>query len=184
MNEIGTDPDAFEAFYREHLQFVRSFVARRVADPHTAADLTAEIFLAVIESANRYRATRGAPIAWLAGIARNVVASHVRKQARELRAVSRVSGQALLDDASLERITDRIDAERSTRALYRCLDALPAKQRGVVELVAVDGLTLAQAAAALGIAPGTARTRYHRARTRLQSELRPELRTQLSEVTP
>ena len=180
MNEIGTDPDAFEAFYREHLQFVRSFVARRVADPHTAADLTAEIFLAVIESANRYRATRGAPIAWLAGIARNVVAGHVRKQARELRAVSRVSGRALLDDASLERITARIDAERSTRALYRSLNALPAKQRGVVELVAVDGLSLAQAAAALGISPGTARTRYHRARTRLQADLRPEL----SEVTP
>ena len=180
MNEVGTDPDAFEVFYREHLPFVRSFVARLVADPYTAADLTAEIFLAVIESANRYRATSGAPIAWLAGIARNVVAGHVRKQARELRAVSRVGGQALLDDASLERITERIDAERSTRALYRSLDALPAKQRAVVELVAVDGLSLAEAAAALGIAPGAARTRYHRARTRL----RTELRTELCEVTP
>ena len=105
---------------------------------------------------------------------------HVRKQARELRAVSRVGGQALLDDASLERITERIDAERSTRALYRSLDALPAKQRAVVELVAVDGLSLAEAAAALGIAPGAARTRYHRARTRL----RTELRTELCEVTP
>ena len=106
-NEIGTDPEAFEALYREHLGFVRSFVARRVADPHTAADLTSEIFLAVIESAHGYRASSGAPVAWLAGVARNVVAGHARRQARELRAVSRVSGRALLDDASLEQAVSR-----------------------------------------------------------------------------
>lgn len=93
--------------------------------------------------------------------------------------MSRIRGRALLDDASIERIAQRLDVERSTRALYRSLDALPATQRDVVELVAVDGLSLAEAAAALGIAAGTARTRYHRARTRLQSELP----TELTEVT-
>lgn len=179
MNEIGSDPDAFEAFYREHLGFVRSFVARRVDDPHTAADLTADIVVAVIESAHRYQSGSGPAVAWLAGIARNVVAGHLRTQARELRAMSRIRGRALLDDASIERIAQRLDVERSTRALYRSLDALPATQRDVVELVAVDGLSLAEAAAALGIAAGTARTRYHRARTRLQSELP----TELTEVT-
>jgi RNA polymerase sigma-70 factor (ECF subfamily) len=44
-------------------------VARRVADPHLAADLTADIFLAAIGAAKRYRARRGRPIAWLYGIA-------------------------------------------------------------------------------------------------------------------
>ena len=38
ISGIGRDPDAFEAFYREHLPWVRRFVARRVDDPHTAAD--------------------------------------------------------------------------------------------------------------------------------------------------
>lgn len=133
MNEIGSDPDAFEAFYREHLGFVRSFVARRVDDPHTAADLTADIFVAVIESAHRYQSGSGPAVAWLAGIARNVVAGHLRTQARELRAMSRIRGRALLDDASIERIAQRLDVERSTRALYRSLDALPATQRDVVE---------------------------------------------------
>lgn len=60
MNEIGTDPAAFEALYREHLPFVRSFVARRVHDPHTAADLTADIVVAV-ESAHRYRPAASPP---------------------------------------------------------------------------------------------------------------------------
>lgn len=66
MKEIGTDQDAFEAFYREHLNFVQKFVARRVEDAHTAADLTADIFLAAIESAHRYDGTKGSEGAWLA----------------------------------------------------------------------------------------------------------------------
>ena len=42
---IGHDPDALETFYREHLATVQRIVARRVADPHDAADLTADVFL-------------------------------------------------------------------------------------------------------------------------------------------
>ena len=80
---IGRDPDAFEAFYREHLPWVRGFVARRVDDSHAAADLTADIFLAAVDGAEGYSAPHGSPGAWLAGVARNVVADHFRRQARE-----------------------------------------------------------------------------------------------------
>ena len=67
---IGHDPDAFASFYREHVTTVTRFVARRVADPHTVADLTAEVFLAVIGSAHTYRPGRGTQVAWLYGIGR------------------------------------------------------------------------------------------------------------------
>lgn len=168
---IGRDPDAFEAFYRAHLPWVRRFVARRVDDPHTAADLTADIFLAVVDGAAGYRPSAGTPASWLAGVARNVVADHFRRRVRESRANGRVSGRALLDEPSAERIADRIDGERLTRQLYRSLAGLPESQRAVVELVAVDGLSLVEAAGALGISAGTARVRYHRARARLQDVL-------------
>ncbi len=169
--EIGRDPDALEAFYREHLPWVRRFVARRVDDPHTAADLTADIFLAAIDGAGGYRADRGSPSAWLAGIARNVVAAHHRRRTREGRAHARIGGRALLDEHSAELLSDRIDGERLARELYRSLEALPDSQRAVVELVAVDGLSLTEAARALGISAGSARVRYHRARARLQDVL-------------
>lgn len=168
VRAIGRDPDAFEAFYREHLPWVRRFVARRVDDPHTAADLTADVFLAVVDGADSYRPAAGTPVAWLSGVARNVVADHVRRRLREARATARFRGRALLDDASLERIAERIDSERTARELYRSLASLPDSQRAVVELVAVDGLSLVEAAQALGISPGSARVRYHRARNRLQ----------------
>ena len=55
VRSIGTDPAAFTEFYRAHVDEVTRFVARRVADPQLAADLTAEVFLAVIDAAARYR---------------------------------------------------------------------------------------------------------------------------------
>jgi RNA polymerase sigma-70 factor (ECF subfamily) len=77
----------------------------------------------------------------------------------------------LLDDDSTERIVARIDSQRSAREVYRVLAALPERQRAVVELVALDGLALTEAAAALGISPGNARVHYHRARRRLADAL-------------
>ena len=69
---IGHDPDAFASFYREHVTAVPRFVARRVTDPHTVADLTAEVFLAVIGSAHTYRPGRGTRVAWRSSWGMNV----------------------------------------------------------------------------------------------------------------
>lgn len=60
---IGIDPDALEAFYREHVAAVQRFVARRVADPERAADLTADIFLAALDAAGSYRPAGTSPAA-------------------------------------------------------------------------------------------------------------------------
>src|SRR3954451_18717693 len=128
---IATDPDAFEVFYRGHLQTVQRAVARRVADPHSAADLTAEVFLAPVESASSYRADSGVPAAWLVGIARHVVAAEYHRQARDRELVRRISGRRWLDADSLSRIEERIDAERDARRLYTALAALPARERAL-----------------------------------------------------
>lgn len=171
--DIGHDPNVLEAFYREHLDMVRRFVARRVTDPHDAADLTADVFVAAIGACTRYREDSGTPGAWLTGIARNVVAVHHRSARRRARAVSRISGRALLDEESAARIAERIDAETATRGLLASLASLPNSQRAVVELVAVDGLSLIEAATVLDISPGNARVRYHRARRALAHALPP-----------
>ena len=151
-----------EEFYREHLPAVRSFVARRVSEPQLAADLTAEVFLAAIRHAKSCRADRGRPIAWLYVIARSVVADESRRQKLERNATSRVSGRRPVEADALARIEERLDAERDTRRLYESLAALPDRDRALMELVAVDGPSVAEAAAVLGLRPGTARVRMHR----------------------
>jgi RNA polymerase sigma factor (sigma-70 family) len=169
--EIATDPDAFERFYREHVEAVQRFVARRVDDPYLAADLTADVFVAAIESAGSYRGSRGEPIAWLFGIARNVVAGERRRTARRLRVATRFEGRDLVDEEDLAALHARIDAESAARWLHGELARLSDAERVVFELVALDGLTVADTARTLGINPVAARVRYHRARRSLRDHL-------------
>jgi RNA polymerase sigma factor (sigma-70 family) len=170
LPRIGTDPELFDLFYSEHLEDLQRFVARRVGDRERAADLTAEIFLAAIDSAHRYRPL-GTPRSWLYGIARIVVAEDRRRSARERAREERLRGSALLDEEEAELIDRRIDAAARARRLHAAMDRLPEGERAVLELVALDELTVVEAAAAAGVRPVTARVRLHRARRKLRTEL-------------
>jgi RNA polymerase sigma factor (sigma-70 family) len=165
--KLNTDRAAFEALYRAHFDDVLGFVTRRVADPHTAADLTAEVFVAALHSAASYRGD-GSAGAWLIGIARHVVATGYRRAAHTRDVVRRAGASRLLDADDIGRLEERIDAEREARALYARVRLLPPAEREVLELVAIDGLTLPAAAAAAGISPVAARVRLHRARRALR----------------
>jgi RNA polymerase sigma-70 factor (ECF subfamily) len=170
---LNEDPAAFEAFYRRHIDAVMRFVVRRVNDPHLAADLTADIFLAALDSAHTYRPGRGSEIAWLYGVARNVVSAQLRRTAREAQLTSRVAGRRLMDDDDLGRMVEKIDAERQMRHALEAMRDLPEGERAVLELVAIDQLSVAEAAAALGIRQVTARVRLHRARRALLEVVSP-----------
>ncbi|MES9539942.1 sigma-70 family RNA polymerase sigma factor [Actinomadura sp. NPDC000600] len=169
VTAIARDPAALEVFYRRHVADVTRFVARRISDPHTVDDLTTEVFLAAIDSAERYQAGRGSPRAWLLGIARNVVAAEWRRHAGELDKAQRAGGRRYLDGDDIARLEEQIDAERVARGLHALLSVLPERLRSVIELVDLDGLTLAETATALNIRAGTARVRLHRARKRLKA---------------
>jgi len=171
VRSVATDPAAFSAFYRAHVGEVTRFVTRRVADPHLAADLTAEVFLAVIDAAGQYRGSEGGPRTWLYGIARNVIAAEFRRSARQRRAEALIAGRRLLEPGDVDRLVEQIDAEQQVRKLHDSLRALPEGERAVLELVSVDGLSVTEAAAALGIRSVTARVRLLRARRALRSAL-------------
>jgi RNA polymerase sigma factor (sigma-70 family) len=167
VRQIGRDPDVFASFYGAHLQAVQGFVARRVSDPHLAADLTADVFIAAIDSADRYRPERGAPEAWLIGVARNVVNAEFRRATKHRAVTRRICARELLDSDSLADIEHRIAA----REVYQAVSRLPRHDRALVELVAVDGLAVNEAARRLGISEGAARVRWHRSRTRIKAQI-------------
>jgi RNA polymerase sigma-70 factor (ECF subfamily) len=164
VRRIGRDPEAFERFYRQHQPEVIRFIVRRVRDPLVAADLTAEVFLRAIHSAEAYRGGAGGGRAWLYGIARNLAAEQRRRDDRALHYEGLVSGRRLLDGDDLSRLEEQIDAARAVASLSASLAGLSEGDRAVLELVAQDGLSVAEAAGVLGIRPGTARARLHRAR--------------------
>ena len=165
-------PDAagFSAFYEENFDAVLGFVTRRTSCPQVAADLTADIFVASLEAAGQYDPKRGAPYAWLYGIARNVLASHYRGSAREQQVVAQLNGHRLLDEEDIAALEERIDAQRAARALSQRHSALSEPLREVLDLVTVDGLTPREAAQVLGINRATVRSRLLRARRALRAE--------------
>jgi RNA polymerase sigma-70 factor (ECF subfamily) len=166
--KFATDIVAFEAFYRRHVEEITRFLARRVDDPHAVADLVADVFLAVLESAHTYRAGRGSEVAWLFGVARNTLSAERRRALRDAQLTDRVSRRRPLDSDDISRLEERIDAERPARRAFQAMAGLPEGERAVLELVVIDQLTVTEAASALGIRSGTAMVRLHRARRTLK----------------
>ena len=111
------DPAAFGTFYERHERLVLGFCMRRVGDPELAADLAAETFAAALVGARRYRAGGAPASAWLVGIARNVLASSVRRSQVEDRARRRLGMEPIaLDDELLARI-ERLGGDARVEAL-------------------------------------------------------------------
>lgn len=169
LRQIARDPAVFRAYYKAHVSAVQNYLARRVPDAERVADLTADVFLAAISAAPSYRASKGTPLGWTYGIARNVLVTDLRRTERERRAVNRVAGRRLLSDDDIARLEERIDAQAALRQMMPAIDGLPEGERAVLEFVAIDGLTIREAAAALGITAVAARVRLHRARQHLNS---------------
>lgn len=112
-----------------------------------------------------------APKAWLYGIARVLVANECRRRGRERAREERFRGSGLLDEEDAARMDAQIDAAAQSRRLYEAMDRLPDGEQAVLELVALDELTVAEAADAAGVRPVTARVRLQWARLKLRAEL-------------
>jgi RNA polymerase sigma-70 factor (ECF subfamily) len=83
-------PDAFAAFYDRYETAVVGYFTRRTGDPEVAADLTAEVFAAVLGAAGRYRPEAPTAAGWLFTIARNTLAKSLRRGRVEAHARRRV----------------------------------------------------------------------------------------------
>jgi RNA polymerase sigma factor (sigma-70 family) len=158
----------FERLYRANVDAVTAYFARRSADPHVVADLTADTFVAVITSFAAFDPRKGTARAWVFGIARRVYASYCEAYGQQQHKLRRLAGRRDLEPDQVGELLDRIDAERAGRDLLTGLAGLPAPDRAVIELVDLAGLAPKEAAAALGLTPGAVRMRLMRTRARLR----------------
>ena len=171
--ELGAGNDAateFERLYRANVDAVTAYFARRAAEPQVVADLTADTFVAAITSFGSFDPGKGTARAWVFGIARRVYASYCETYSQHQHRLQRLAGRRELDLDQVEQLLNRIDAERACRDMMAGLAALPERERAVIELVDIARLWPQEAAAALGLAPGTVRMRLLRARARLRKE--------------
>lgn len=171
---LSGEEEAFVALYRRRQAGVYRFALHMSGSETMAEDVTQEVFLALMRDAAKFDVRRGSLAAFLYGIARNHV---LRSLDRHAAWDSRPQAEpASPEEDPLGRLT-RGEAIESVRSAVL---ALPLHYREVVVLCELHEMDYAQAAAALGCAVGTVRSRLHRARGLLADRLRGAARDPLA----
>jgi RNA polymerase sigma-70 factor, ECF subfamily len=169
---VSGDRDAL----RQVLEIVRPIVVRycraRLGKAErsgvSADDVAQEVCLAILTALPRYR-DQGRPfLAFVYGIAAHKVADTHRAAARDLSHPVESIPESYCAETGPEQLA--LESESLTR-MSQLLDVLPAKQREILILRVVVGLTAEETADALGTTSGAVRVAQHRALARLKSEL-------------
>jgi RNA polymerase sigma-70 factor (ECF subfamily) len=162
-------PDAAAFFDRYHLALYRYFL-RMLSRADIAEDLTQEVFVRIVRSAPRY-AAQGREEAWVFTIARVVLVEHMRGITRGPTLIS--LGEAR--DCALE------SSHVVAFGVREALDLLPQRDRELLLLRDLAGLSYQELSQVCGVPVGTVRTRMYRAREAVRrllpkraSELRQE----------
>jgi RNA polymerase sigma-70 factor (ECF subfamily) len=159
---------------------MRVMVSVLKCDRATAEDLSQEVFL---------RVHRGLPkfdgnvrfVTWLHTISTNVAISEYRRRRAQKRGRRTVSIDAPIGAADDLYITpesrerepsDNVHRAEFLQQVRRCVQELPDEYREAVVLRDMESLSYEEIASALGLAPGTVRSRIHRGRQLLQHKLK------------
>lgn len=144
-----------------------------------AVELLNEVVVEALEHADRFRAS-GQPIAWLLGIAANLIkrkqAERITRNRREPLVRDLYSGpeEALGEDELFDRLAtlavpgpaQDLEADEEVSAI---LAYVSKDDQRVLRLAVLHGLNGEALAQTLGITPGAARVRLHRALNRLRA---------------
>lgn len=169
MHSPPADGELFEQVYRTAGTAVLGYALRRCGSREDAVDVVAETFAIAWRRRADMPADPEEARAWLFGIARRCLANAARSSTRAGRL-----GQRLADALPTDAVPDPAAVhEWSAEAgvVRAALRHLSDDDRELLTLVAWEGLTPARAAGVLGLTPGAARVRLHRARTRLRAAL-------------
>jgi RNA polymerase sigma-70 factor, ECF subfamily len=172
------DAAAFELIMRRHNRRLFRLARSVLRNAAEAEDVVQETYLRAFAKLDAFAGPAGFS-AWLARIAYNEALGRVRGSDRVVSLHDYVSdGDGATDVRRIATMTSRHpDPERLAgsgelrRMLEDAIDALPDEFRAVFVLRAVEGMSVAETAEALSIRPETVKTRFHRARHRLQATL-------------
>jgi RNA polymerase sigma factor (sigma-70 family) len=165
------DPEAFGAFYRRHEDAVLGYFVHRVRDGELAADLAAETFAAALLSAPRFVPRPEPAVAWLFGIARNVLRRSLERRRVEDRARRRLGMDPLVlsdeDVSAVEALLDDV-------TVHALLEELPAGQAEAVRARVLDDASYEDIAGRLRVSEAVVRKRVSRGLAALRARLKEE----------
>ncbi len=170
------DGAAFGLIFDRHHARVRRHAARLVVSAADVDDVAASAFLELWRRRASVRLVRGSVLPWLLVTTTNLARNAARSTRRYEAFLSRLPRP---DDAP--DVADGVLDRQADPRLVAGLRTLSATDRRLVALVVLDGLSLTDAAEAVGVSVPAAKSRLHRARARLRAAL-PQ--PTLEEVTP
>jgi len=171
---LDGDASAFDTLFSRYHARVRAVTMRYVGDEHAAEDLVQETFLNVIRALPRVDASFNFG-AWVHRIAVNICQDELRRRGRRATHVdtSNDPEEALLRIADSDRHHSPEDALEATylrHLVWEVAKKLPERQRMVLTLRELQGLSYASIAHVMGISDAAVETLLHRARKRFKEE--------------
>ena len=157
---VEGDDHAFGELFRRHKDRMWAVALRTVRDPELAADCVQDGFIAAFRRADSYRG-EAAVTTWLHRIVVNACLDRLRRR----------KPTSELPEYEL---ADRHDDHASTEVrldVREALERLPEGQRAALVLVDMHAVPVAEAAAILGVAEGTIKSRCARGRAALAQHL-------------
>ena len=155
------DPARFAELYEDNFERVYAYVARRVGNREEAQDVTADVFHQALAGLPRFE-WRGLPfVAWLLGIAANVLSDRWQRAATHPEAVN--------DDLDQIGIEDDIEQRAM---LYQLVETLPDDQRRVIIRRFVGQKSLREISTELGRSEGAIKQLQLRALQNLRERIR------------
>lgn len=162
------DQAALRELANRHYTRIFRFVLRFIADRGLAEDVVNDILLAVWRQAAHFE-HRSSVATWLLGIARYKALDARRRRRASTVGLDEAEEAALVDETS--RPDADIQRTDSSAYLRRCIDALPAEQGLLIDLVYYHGKSVTEAAIIVGIPANTVKTRMFLARKKLAAML-------------
>lgn len=164
------DQDAFIEIYERYQPNIYAFTFYRVGDAKLAEDLTAEVFVRLVEKINTFSPQGHPLLAWLYTIARNLIIDHHRHNGH-LTWLPLEESLVEGDASHPAQVTER----RIVYAhLLSAINRLTEDQRQVILLKFVADLSNAEVAGILGKNEGSIKSLQHRALAALRNELEKE----------
>jgi RNA polymerase sigma-70 factor (ECF subfamily) len=157
---VAGDPDAFGELVRRHRDRMWAVALRTLGDREEAADALQDACVSAYRAAGSFRGD-AAVTTWLHRIVVNACLDRVRRrQVRPAVPLETVTVDPVAAAESADTLTTRL-------VVRDALDRLPVDQRAALVLVDLEGRSVAETAAILGVPAGTVKSRCARGRARL-----------------
>lgn len=169
---MAGEEDAFAELYKRRQAGVYRFALQMSGSPEIAEDVTQEVFMVLMRTADRFDPERGSLAAYLYGIARNYVLRRLEQDRAFIPIMDSIEeGTAPGMIAEGDPLDDLTRGE-TIQSLRDSILTLPPHYREVIVLCELHEMSYLEAASVVGCAVGTVRSRLHRARGLLLERLR------------